>query len=158
MPALSSPTIRVATLADLAAVVALEQACFALDAQTGRSLRHLLTRAHGDFLVAVIDDAIVADVVVLYRRGSRVARLYSIAVGPAARGRGVAAALLAQAERHAIARGCVVMRAEARWSNTASRGLFAAAGYRETARLADYYPGAGGGHEDGVRLQKHLDN
>ena len=50
------------------------------------------------------------------------------------------------------------MRAEARLSNGASRGLFADAGYREIARLVDYYPGSNGGHEDGVRLEKQLNN
>ena len=158
MPVTPSPIIRAADLDDLAGVYALEQACFVLDGQSRRSLRHLIARAHGDFLVAVVDEAVVADVIVLYRRGSRVARLYSIAVGPAARGRGMARRLLERAQAQAVARGCGFMRAEARLSNGASRGLFADAGYREIARLVDYYPGSNGGHEDGVRLEKQLNN
>ncbi|MES1933640.1 GNAT family acetyltransferase [Salinisphaera shabanensis T35B1] len=158
MPVTSSPTIRSAGLDDLTGVHALEQACFVLDGQSRRSLRHLIAHAHGDFLVAVADGAIVGDVIVLYRRGARVARLYSIAVGQAARGQGMARRLVEQAHVHAVAQGCRIMRAEARLSNDASRRLFADAGYREVARLVDYYPGIDGGHEDGVRLEKYLDN
>ena len=67
MPGAVSNAIRAARAADLDAVAALEAACFTCDAQSRRSLRHLLTRAHADFLVCVLDAAIVADVVVLYR-------------------------------------------------------------------------------------------
>ena len=156
MPCAVSNAIRAARAADLDAVAALEAACFTCDAQSRRSLRHLLTRAHADFLVCVLDVAIVADVVVLYRRASRVARLYSIAVSDAARGRGIAAALLAAAEARALVQGCTLMRAEARASNHASRALFARAGYRETTPLCDYYQGPGARREDGVRLEKIL--
>lgn len=52
------------------------------------------------------------------------ARLYSIAVGGAARGRGIAAVLLSAGEARARSRGCTMMRAEARESNRASWALF----------------------------------
>ena len=78
MPVTPSPIIRAADLDDLADVYALEQACFVLDGQSRRSLRHLIARAHGDFLVAVVDEAVVADVIVLYRRSSRVARSWRV--------------------------------------------------------------------------------
>lgn len=144
--------IRRATLGDLDAVALLERNCFALDAQSRRSLHHLIDGANAEMQVAVVDGRVLGDVVVLYRRGARVARVYSIAVDSAARGYGVGAALLAVAESGARARGCRTLRAEARVSNTASRGLFARAGYREVGRLAGYYAGG----EDGVRLEKWL--
>lgn len=143
-------TIRAAGSEDLDAICRLEARCFDPDAQSRRSLRHLLTRAHAAAWVAENGGAVVAYAVLLFRRGTRSARLYSIAVDPAARGGGVARALLLAAENEAWARGCRRVRAEVRRSNKASRALFAAAGYRETAVLPGYYPGG----EDGIRLQK----
>lgn len=144
--------IRPARGEDLDALRRLETRCFTLDAQSRRSLRHLLTGANATVWVAEGGGAIVAYTVLLFRRGSRGARLYSIAVDPAARGAGFAGALLAAAEDEARARGCRRLRAEARKGNAASRSLFAAAGYRETAILPAYYPGG----ESGIRLQKDL--
>jgi ribosomal protein S18 acetylase RimI-like enzyme len=146
--------IRTADLADLDAVEALEEACFELDGQSRRSLRHLIARAQADFLLALLADQIVADVIVLYRRGTTMARLYSIAVGEAARGRGVARALLDAGEARARNRGCRGLRAEVRRSNASSRALFARAGYRECEALPGYYPGRDGSREDGIRLEK----
>jgi ribosomal protein S18 acetylase RimI-like enzyme len=144
--------IRAAGENDLDAIRRLEMRCFTRDAQSHRSLRYLLTRAHAAVWVAQRGGAIVAYAALLFRRGARSARLYSIAVDPEARGAGAARALLTAAEEEALARGCRRLRAEARKSNTASRQLFAAAGYREMAVLPAYYPGG----ESGIRLQKDL--
>lgn len=160
MTAAGECIIRRATPADLDGVQALEQACFGVggdsDAQSRRSLAYLIVRARSDFLVALEADRILADVIVLYRRNSAIARLYSIAVADVARGRGLASGLLSEAEVEALGRGCQALRAEARISNRASRLLFARAGYHERERLPDYYPSRYGAREDGVRLEKNF--
>lgn len=149
--------VRAAGGNDLDAICRLEARCFTLDAQSRRSLRHLLTRANAAVWVAERDGAVVAYAALLFRRGTRSARLYTIAVAPEARGTGAGRALLAAAEAGARARGCRRLRAEVRAGNAASRGLFADAGYREVGPLPGYYPadetGAG---ETGIRLQKDL--
>lgn len=149
-------TVRLADIVDLDAVEALERDCFSLDAQSRRSLLYLLTRAHGQTWLAEQDGVLLGDVIVLYRKRSDVARIYSIAVAAAARGRGVAAALLARSEAAARHAGRTIMQAEVRVSNSASRGLFAAHGYAEIATLGAYYSASGGGHEDGLKLEKRL--
>src|SRR5437764_691044 len=58
--------------------------------------------------------------IVLFRRGSLTARLYSIAVAPHAGGRGLGPKLLEAAEAEALARGCRVMRLEVHHSNHAA--------------------------------------
>ena len=160
MTAPDNCVIRAAALADLDSVHALEQTCFAADtradAQSRRSLRYLITQARADFMLALDAGRVVADVIVLYRNNSGIARLYSIAVDEAARGRGLAGVLLGEAEAAARRRGCRALRAEARLSNRASRALFARAGYRESARLPGYYSGNDGTYEDGIRLEKIL--
>lgn len=148
--------IRRAVPADLDALMALERACFDRDAQSRRSMVHLVGRAHGEVRVVDDDGGIVADLVLLYRRGTRVARIYSIAVDPAARGRGLARRLIEDAEQCAQTAGCRRISAEARISNRASRLLFASCGFREAGRIADYYEGEHGAHEDGLRLVKPL--
>lgn len=147
-------SVRPARGEDLDAIHRLETRCFTLDAQSRRSLRHLLTRAHAAVWAAERGGEVVAYAALLFRRGARSARLYSIAVAPEARGGGAARALLATAEKEARTRGCRRLRAEVRRGNAASRGLFAAAGYRETAVLPGYYPG----REAGIRLQKDLES
>lgn len=160
MTSVAPGTIRHAQSGDLAAMMALEQACFSLDAQSRRSMAYLLARANSE--TRVVDDhasdgRLSGYVMLLYKRGTHVARLYSIAVDPAARGRGLAARLLADACVRAQASGCRVMRAEARQSNAASRALFRAAGFVETGVLPGYYPGdADHADEDGVRMERAL--
>ncbi|KEZ78090.1 GNAT family N-acetyltransferase [Salinisphaera hydrothermalis] len=148
--------IRRAALTDLDALMALEHRCFAQDAQSRRSMRHLIQRAHGELRIAEAGGRLLGYLMLLYRRGTRVARIYSIAVDAQARGRGLARRLIDDAEQSAKAAGCTRLSAEARLSNTGSRALFAACGFDETGRLIDYYEDTDGGYEAGVRLGKRL--
>jgi ribosomal protein S18 acetylase RimI-like enzyme len=131
--------IRSATLRDLDGLVELERRCFAGDLITRRSFRHLLTRANASILVADEGGALAGYALVLFSRGTALARLYSIAVDGAFRGRGLGRTLLAAAEAAALARGCVSMRSEVRLDNRASLALFEANGYRRIDELEDYY-------------------
>lgn len=142
---------------DLAVVYRLESHCFDRDAQSVRSLRHLLSRANAATLLARRNDASVGYVMLLFRQHSRVARLYSIAVDPAQRGQGVGEALVNAAHALALAREAVEIRLEVRVSNNASRRMFAGLGYREKQTLPGYYPSDDlGKREDGVRMHKSL--
>ncbi len=131
--------IRNATLRDLDGLVELEGRSFDADLISRRSFRHLLTRANASLLVADEDGALAGYALVAFNRGTTLARLYSIAVDAAFRGRGVGRALLAAAEAEAISRGCVSMRAEVRLDNHASQALFEGRGYRRIEELEDYY-------------------
>lgn len=148
--------VRPASVIDLDGIESLERECFSLDAQSRRSLRYLITQAHARIWLAEQDGALLGDLIVLYRKRSIIARIYSIAVSRAARGQGVAAALLAHGEVAARQADCRTMQAEVRVSNSASRGFFVAHGYTEIATLAAYYSASGGGHEDGLKLERRL--
>jgi ribosomal protein S18 acetylase RimI-like enzyme len=76
---------------------------------------------------------------VFFRRGSTLARLYSIATAPAARGQGLGARLLAAAEQAAQARGCRALRLEVRVDNAAAIALYERAGFRRIGRYEGYY-------------------
>lgn len=146
---------RMAGPQDYPAISVLENRCFTTDAQSPRSLRYLLRHAHAVTLLASLQTQPVGYVMLLFRRNSRVARLYSIAVDQAYRGHGVAQALVEAAEQAAREQGAIEMRLEVRISNQASKRLFTRSGYRETEQLRGYYFD-GDGHEDGMRMQKYL--
>jgi ribosomal protein S18 acetylase RimI-like enzyme len=76
---------------------------------------------------------------VFFRKGSGIARLYSIAVDHAARGRGIGEALLRAVERGARARGCTRVRLEVRQDNPGAIALYEKLGYRRFGAYARFY-------------------
>src|SRR6188474_3379747 len=94
--------VRAARSADLTALVALEQRSFATDRLSLRQFRHHLSgRGNSLLLIAVSEASLLGNALLLFRTGTRRARLYSIVVAVDARGRGVGERLLARAEREA---------------------------------------------------------
>lgn len=144
--------IRQAGRRDLEQILRLEVLAFDSDRLSRRSLLHLLTRGRAFTLVYDSGGTVCGYVIVLLRRGTSLARLYSIAVDPAWRGRGVAAALVREAEAEALARHCVVMRLEIRRDNAASQSLFQGLGYRPFGEYTDYYEDAA----DAIRYERYL--
>jgi ribosomal protein S18 acetylase RimI-like enzyme len=131
--------LRPASPADLGALVAIETAAFAADVISRRSLRRFLNARSAAIIVAEQHGAPVGYALVLFRPNSAAGRLYSIAVAPNARGRGVGPALLAAAEGTALDRGCVWMRLEVRPDNTPAIVRYQKAGYRQFGRRSAYY-------------------
>jgi ribosomal protein S18 acetylase RimI-like enzyme len=144
--------IRPATLDDLDALVELENRCFATDRLSRRSFRYMLTKARASIQVWDEGGRLGGYVLVLYSKGTALARLYSIAVDDSMRGRGVGRQLLDAAEREAVDRGCVSMRSEIRRDNVASQALFERAGYRKFDEVNDYYED----HMDALRFERSL--
>ncbi|MCB1792246.1 MAG: GNAT family N-acetyltransferase/peptidase C39 family protein [Gammaproteobacteria bacterium] len=144
---------RAASTVDLDALVALEKHCFDSDRISRRQFRHLLTRGHAATFVAEADDGLLGSVVLLFSRGTATARLYSIAVAPEARGRGIARTLIERCEKEAWAQERAWMRLEIRKDNTPSIRLFESLGYRRFGIHIDYYAD----HMDAWRYEKALD-
>jgi ribosomal-protein-alanine N-acetyltransferase len=137
-PAAASPRLRPARAADLDALLALE-ARFTSDRLSARQFRHHLCNPRARLRVASLGGEVAGYALLLLRTGSRVARLYSIAVDPARRGRGLGAALLADAERVGRAAGAAELRLEVRTDNAAAIALYEGRGYRRTGRREAYY-------------------
>ena len=146
--------IRAAGLEDLEELLALEQACFQGDRISRRQFRYLLTRGNARTLVATDPHVpqLLGYVMVLFSRGTSLARLYSIAVSASARGRGVGRRLVEAAEAAARDKASADLRLEVRRDNTASLALFRQMGYREFGTIEDYYED----HMGALRLQKSL--
>lgn len=81
-------TARASDVDDLAVI---EKAVFATDRISRRSFRQLIERESAELLVAENDGRVAGYAVVLFRKGSGVARLYSIAIGPFLAGSALAA-------------------------------------------------------------------
>ena len=67
-------TIRNTQEADLTALVALEQRCFATDRLSRRSLSYWIKAKHRVFMVVLLDDQIIGYGLVIMRKGTRLAR------------------------------------------------------------------------------------
>ncbi|MDP3294382.1 MAG: N-acetyltransferase [Nevskia sp.] len=144
--------IRRGSLADVDAVLALE-ALFPSDRMSRRTVRRFLTVPTAELLIAEnADAAVVGNLVWLRRKGSRAARIYSLAVAPAARGQRWGEGLVAAMETAAAASGCDRATLEVRADNLAARALYAKLGYREAQALPGYYDDGA----DGLRLMKTL--
>ncbi len=147
------PPVRAARSADLEALWALENNSFFSDRLSRRSLRHLLRGKHSACLVAADNTgALVGYVLVLFRRGSSLARIYSIAVAPTCRSQGLGKRLLIAAEQAARQQKCLFIRLEVRHDNQLALAFYRAQGYQLFSEEPDYY-------EDGataLRLEKSL--
>ncbi len=144
--------IRKAARGDLDALVALEERAFATDRLSRRSLARLIGSPGAEVLVAQDNDGPAGIAIVLFRRHALAARLYSIAVGPHAGGRGIGPMLLDAAEQAAVARSCTRMRLEVHHANHAAISLYRKSGYREFGRHRRYYEDGA----DALRFEKQL--
>jgi ribosomal protein S18 acetylase RimI-like enzyme len=153
-----SPCIEVrrASLADLDALVALEQRTFDSD-QLSRTQyrRHLVSDSARVLVVDGAGPSLAGAAVVFFRKGSAVARLYSLATAAEARGKGVASALLEAVEAAARDRGCRLLRLEVRADNPAAIRLYERHGYHRIEPLAAYYDdGADGWRYEGLLVSR----
>ena len=155
--------IRPARTRDASRLAALEKEAYSGDRLSARSFRDLIRSKSAAVLVAMDsalpvhtgergNQAIAGSCVVLFRKTTSLARLYSVAVAPEMRGLGVARALIAAAEEAARKRGDLFMRLEVRGDNRAAIELYRRLGYREFGRYLDYY----GDHADALRFEKSL--
>ncbi|MGX8008727.1 peptidase C39 family protein [Mesorhizobium sp. ORM8.1] len=144
--------IRKARASDVDDLAAIEKAVFLSDRLSRRSFRQLIERETAKMLVAENEGRVAGYAVVLFRKGSGVARLYSIAVSPFFGRLGIGRQLLAAAEDAAFEHDRLLLRLEVREDNDRAIRVYEQAGYRKLGREPDYY-------EDGataLRYEKTL--
>lgn len=131
--------MRTATMADLDALVAVEERCFSTDQLSRRNFAWMICRGHSVLWVAVAGDVLAGYVLVLFRTGTSLGRIYSLAVNPDFRGQRIGDALLQAAESAARAAGCAGMRLEVRPDNAAAIRLYEKHGYRQFGVYRQFY-------------------
>jgi len=150
---MSSLSIRPARSGDLEAILALELVVFSADRLSRRSLRAFIAHPQRPLMVAIAEGRLAGYALVVLRKGSQTARLYSIAVDRKLARRGVGRALMAASERYARARGRDRLSLEVRADNAAAIALYRGLGFREFGHYDDYY--ADGARA--LRFEKPLD-
>lgn len=144
--------IRRADPADLGAIDRIEERSFSSDRFPRRNLKHLLESPAALTLLAEMGGRARGFAIILFRKGARVARLYSVAVDPDDRGAGVAGLLLSEAQKAARAAGADRLRLELRSSNAGAMRLYHRAGFTILERKPGYYADG----EDAVRMELAL--
>lgn len=145
-----SLTLRPGDIDDIPALVVLESRCFDTDRLSRRSFRHWITAENAAFVVAELDGTVVGYSLIIYLRGTILARLYSIAVDPARRGLGIARRLILEGERLAEDEGRLFLRLEVSTENTAAIALYESLGYQPFGIYRNYYED----DNDALRMQK----
>lgn len=135
---------------DRLALVALENRCFSGDRLSARQWARHLTGESARVLVARDASRLLGAAVLFFRSGSDIARLYSLATDPDARGLGLGRALLQACEQAARRSGCTRMRLEVRKDNQAAQRLYLAHGYKPIGQRPSYYEDG----EDALRFEK----
>jgi len=142
--------IRQAVGSDIDELLRLEKLSFEGDRLSRRSFKRWLRHKGCVFLVAETDDGLCGYILVILRRGTRLARRYSLAVDPAWQGRGIAAELIRDAEEGARDSGALYMRLEVAGNNVPAIGLYQKLGYQQFGLYRDYYED----HTDALRMEK----
>jgi len=147
-----SVVIRPVLLTDLNQLVTLEESCFDTDQLSRRSFKHWITTEHRALLVADMEGTIVGYNLIIYHPGTRLARVYSLAVAPQHRGEGIAKLLMSAGEQAASDAGRLYLRLEVSVDNTSAIKLYEWLGYKKFGIYRDYYQD----HKDALRYQKRI--
>lgn len=152
LPAGNEIETREVAAADVARLWALEQRCFVADRLSQRRMRFYVNAAHAEFILAEQDGELLGYALLLLRRGTQLTRLYSIAVAPEARGKGIAQYLIDELQRRALERGKRFMRLEVAEDNDAAIRLYQRLGFSQFG----IYPGYYANNANALRMQKVL--
>ena len=132
--------------------MALEKTCFETDQLSRRSFKHWISTDHRALLVAEVEQQVAGYVLIIYHPGTRLGRVYSLAIALHQRGNGIARLLMSAGELAAIDAGRHYLRLEVSVDNTPAIKLYQALGYRKFGIYRDYYED----HKDALRYQKRI--
>lgn len=147
-PAAVHPAIRPTSLADVDALLTLEQQAFPGNRLTRREFRDAIRSSATETLAAGPIGEPAGYIFMQTRRGAKLARITSLAVHRDQAGRGLGRLLLEAAEAAARRRGCTRIRLEVRADNDRAARFYRTAGYRHADREEDYY-------EDGCAAERY---
>lgn len=143
--------IRPATLDDIPALIALEHLCFTSDRLHAFQFRRFILR-NNILLIATDQSQLIGYSLVLLRKNSAQARLYSLAVSPAHRGTNLASTLLLESERCSQKQRCKKIILEVRKDNARAIHFYKKLNYHLIGEYPNYYAD----HMDALRFSKNL--
>lgn len=132
--------LRRATVDDLDAMMALEDAVYPDDAWSRENMRSELGNPHGYYLVAVDEpDAVVAYAGLLAPIGTGQGDIQTVTVAPDARRQGLARTLVLQLLNEARRRGAEELFLEVRVDNEPAQALYRELGFQAVSVRKGYY-------------------
>lgn len=152
---LNQVVIRRAEITDLKAIYEIEKECFQEDAFPLSYIAYFLKEKEFITLVTFLRDKVIGYVTAClkdYYEGERAGHIYSIAVKPEYRRRGVGSRLLEEVEKVLRENGAKICHLETHMDNINAINFYLKHGYRIVKALKNYY-GAG---KDGIKLMKTL--
>ncbi|WP_417561177.1 GNAT family N-acetyltransferase/peptidase C39 family protein [Marinomonas sp.] len=144
--------VRLASIDDLKALLVLEGKAFTGDRLSRRSFRHAITSSGSALFVAMQEGGLLGYALLHLRQGTHLARLYSLAVAPEARGLGIGKLLIQACEKKALKKGKMLLRLEVSDVNHNAIALYQKMGYKEFGHYDAYYED----QTDAIRMQKRL--
>lgn len=144
--------LRPAVLEDSLRLREIEVECFDSDRLSLRRIKHWTKAKNKIMVVAEADGRILGYGLALLHRGTRLARLYSVAVAKEARGQGLSKMLLQHIENQASEKGRLFMRLEVANDNSAAQALYKQQGYQVFGTYKNYYDD----QQDALRMQKRI--
>lgn len=144
--------VRPATIDDLEAILAIENRAFRKDRFSKRQYTYLLTKANSTVYLLVSGKKTAGTAVMLWRRNSKIGRLYNIAIDPDFQGQSLGAILLEACEAECRKKNYAEISLEVRSDNKGAIRFYRNRGYDITMTLKRYYSDA----TDGIRMVKKL--
>lgn len=117
----------------------LEKICFKESRIPARSFLYLMTKANAKVLVMFYGKEISGYIILLFKKNSQIARIYSIAVLPKYRNMGFGKALLLAAEEFAKKQNCTRITLEVRKTNIKAIKLYKQLSFIALKKIHNYY-------------------
>ncbi len=136
---MTGPAIRVATEADLENIMLLEHECFATDAWSRENMHFEIMAHHTAYAVVYENDKLIAYAGLSKVPGSQQSDIQTIAVSPAARGRGLGKALMTHLIGEARKQHATEMFLEVRADNPVAQALYLSLGFEHIDTRKNYY-------------------
>lgn len=144
--------IEPATLADLEQLVVLEQRLFETDKFSRKNLRYLIQRATVIVVRSEKERHITGYAILLGRKNSRKARIYSLGVAESASRTGIGTKLVSTLEKIAAVRNCTSLTLEVSDTNKDALLFYNNCGFKQYGFRYNYYKD--GGHA--LLMRKNL--
>lgn len=152
---IKSLLVRHAFLSDLQALAFIEHNVFKAHSYhliSKRQYRYLLTKANAHVWLAELEDVVCGSCIVLFKKNSRRARLYSFSVLPNFQKNGIGTHLLSCIQDELLNQGILQLSLEVRADNARLIHYYVRHGFKQISCIPCYYPD----NESGLKLVKDL--
>lgn len=124
---------------DIVQITELEKLCFGNEGFSKKQVEYLVKKAKGEVVIVRISGKIAASLVLLFKKNSRHLRMYSLAVLPEMRGKGLAKQMIYYSERKAKEMGLNLLSLEVSENNPAAIQLYQSTGFQIIQMKNAYY-------------------